>query len=139
MKKEKFFEILSHQADLKLKVFGKTKKELFENSMIAMFEAAGITGKKVGSKAKRKIKIESLDIFSLLVDFLSEVLYLSEINDEVYWQAKFNEFSDTKLKGELLGERIKERNLIIKGVTYHDLDICKNKDGFWEATILFDI
>jgi SHS2 domain-containing protein len=27
----------------------------------------------------------------------------------------------------------------IKGVTYHDLDIHQEKDGTWQATILFDI
>jgi SHS2 domain-containing protein len=27
----------------------------------------------------------------------------------------------------------------IKGVTYHGLDIHQEKDGTWQATILFDI
>ena len=36
----KNFEILEHTADLKVKVFGKTKKDLFENAMIGMLKAA---------------------------------------------------------------------------------------------------
>jgi SHS2 domain-containing protein len=34
------FEILEHKADLKIRVFGKTKEELFENAVVGMFEAA---------------------------------------------------------------------------------------------------
>ena len=34
------FKILEHTADLKLRVFGKTKQELFKNVMFGMFESA---------------------------------------------------------------------------------------------------
>jgi len=133
---KKFFEILPHKADLKLKVFGSSKKELFLNAMKAMFEAAGI--KPDGKIVKRKIKIQSPDILQLLVDFLSEVLYLSETENEVYSDIKFEKFLDNTLEGELFGRKIKKKELIIKGVTYHDLEI-KEKEGGYVATILFDI
>jgi len=132
----KFFEILPHKADLKIKVFGASKKELFLNAMKAMFEAASI--KPEGKVVKRKIKIQSPDILQLLVDFLSEILYLSETENEAYFNIKFKKFSDNTLEGELFGKKIKEQGLIIKGVTYHNLEIRKKKEGYL-ATILFDV
>lgn len=133
---KKFFEILPHKADLKIKVFGSSKRELFLNAMRAMFEAAGI--KSEGKVVKRKIKIQSPDILQLLVDFLSEILYLSETENEAYFNIKFKKFSDNTLEGELFGKKIKEQGLIIKGVTYHDLEI-KEKKGDYVAIILFDV
>jgi len=133
----KKFEILEHKADLKIRAFGKDKKELFENAMIGMFESAKYEGE--GRKIKKEIKVSSLDLPSLLVDFLSEVLYLSEINHEIYHQIQFRKLTNKNIEGNLFGEKLKTIGVIIKGVTYHSLDIHQKKDKSWEATILFDI
>ena len=90
-------------------------------------------------KIKREIKIKSLDLGALLVDFLSEVLYLSQVNKEVYTDIKFQKITDTKLEGELVGQKFERIGSDIKAVTYHSLDIHQKKDRTWEATVLFDI
>jgi len=131
------YEILEHRADLKIRAFGKTNEKLFENAMIGMFESARYEGK--GEEIKRKIKISSQDFFSLLVDFLSELLYLCETNKEVYFQVQFIKFSDKEIDGILIGKKLKRMGVHIKGVTYYGLDIHQEKDGTWQATILFDI
>ncbi|MCD6429332.1 archease [bacterium] len=137
MKEKIQFKILPHPADLKIEVFGSSKKELFQNAMIAMFRAAGFVGE--GQKTKRKLICEGMDLPSLLVAFLEEVLYLSEIHNEVYWRVKFKEFSDEEIKAEVIGEPIREKETIIKGVTFYELDIKKEKSGKLKATILFDV
>ena len=133
----KKYEILEHKADLKIRAFGKTKEELFENAMIGMFEGARYEDE--GKKIKKEIKVSSQDLLSLLVDFLSEILYLSEVNHQVYYQIQFKKFTDKNIEGILLGKKLKRIGVVIKGVTYHDLDIHQKKDKTWEATILFDI
>lgn len=135
--KEKFFEVLPHKADLKLKVFGSSKKELFLNTMRAMFEVAGVQA--ANQITKREIKIQSPEITQLLVDFLSEVLYLSEVNNEMYFDLRFYHFNDTSLEGELIGKKILKKDMVIKGVTYHDLEIKQKGENDFEATILFDV
>lgn len=131
------YEILEHTADLRIRAFGGDKKALFENAMIGMFE--GGEYEKEGKEIKRKIKISSFDLSSLLVDFLSEVLYLAEVNQEVYFQVDFKKFSEKEIKGTLVGKRLKRMGVQIKGVTYHDLQIKQREDGGWEVTVLFDI
>ena len=133
----KKYEILEHKADLKIRVFGKDLKELFLNAMVGMFEGARYESE--GGEIKREIKISSLDLPSLLVDFLSEVLYLCEVNKEVYYKVQFKNLTGKELEGILIGKPLKRMGVHIKAVTYHDLDVHQKKDKTWEATILFDI
>lgn len=133
----KKFEILEHKADLKIRAFGKDLKELFLNTMIGMFEGARYEGGK--NEIAREIKISSLDLPSLLVDFLSEILYLVETEKEVYQKVNFKEFSEKDIEAELIGKKLKRMGVHIKAVTYHGLDIHQKKDGSWQATVLFDI
>lgn len=131
------YKILPHKADLKIRVFGRNKKELFKNGLIGMFKAAKYEGEK--DKIKRKLKISSFDLSSLLVDFLTEALYFCEVNKEIYDTIKYRVFDDKNIEGVLVGKKLKRIGVQIKGVTYHNLDIHQKKDKTWETTILFDI
>ncbi len=140
----KQFEILPHTADVRLKVFGKTKKELFKNALLGMAEilkkSASKSDFETRSPTSNLIKVHSPDINSLLVDFLSEVLYQSQINHVLYGEAKFSKFSDNELEAEISGFEIDEFDEDIKAITYHELDIKKSPaNDFFETIIIFDI
>lgn len=132
------FKILTHTADLKIKGYGKTKKELFLNILQAMATSQKPEIESI-KKIKRKIKIKSLDLSSLLVDFLSEILYLSQVNKEVYKEVKFKKFSDNEIEGEVFGQKVKRFGEDIKAVTYHGINVHKREGKPWEATVLFDV
>ncbi len=133
----KEYEILEHTTDLKIRAFGKTKEELFSNLLKGMFLAARPEIKDKIKKTK-KVKIVSADEQSLLVDFLSEALTLSDINNEAYFEVRFKKLIETELEAEIFGQPVEKFGLEIKAVTYHGLEI-KEKSGGWEATVLFDI
>ena len=135
----KKFEILSHTADLKIKSFGKTEKELFSNMLLAMIESLQAEIEKTERKIQKSIKIKSSGFPTLLVDFLSEVLYLTQIDKAIFKDIKFDKFSKTELQARLFGQKVKRFNEDIKAVTYHGLNVHQKKDGSWEATVLFDI
>ena len=132
------FEILEHKADLKIRVWGKTKEELFANALLAMSESQKPEIKNQ-QKIKREIKIKSLDLPALLVDFLSEALYLSQTNKEVYFKASFEKFTNSEIRGELIGQLAERFGEDIKAVTHHNLEIKRNLSGSWKAIVLFDI
>jgi len=139
----KKYEILDHKADLKIRAFGKTKKELFLNMLSGMTESQKPEIKEK-TKVRRKIKIKSLDSITLLVDFLSEILYLTQVNQEVYNDVKFKKFSDlpvgqAEIEGELIGQKVERFGEDIKAVTYHNLEFNQAKNGIWEITVLFDV
>jgi len=135
----KKYEILEHKADLKIRVFGRTKEELFSHCLQAMTESMKSEVRKPEEKIEREIKVKSLDFPALLVDFLGEALYLIQVNKEIYNTIKFKKFTDTEIEGELIGQKVERFGEDIKAVTYHSLDLHKRKDGIWEAAILFDI
>lgn len=132
------YKILEHPADLKIEIYGRTKKELFSNAVLAMNEGLEVEFGRSKSEI-RNIKIKSLDLESLLVDFLNEVLYLIQVNKEVYNQVRFIKFTDEKIKAELFGYKLKRINQDIKAVTYYDLKISQRKDNSWKAIVVFDI
>jgi len=148
------YEVLEHKADLKIRAFGKTKEELFLNMLLGMQENLKPEIQRPEKKAKREIKIKSLDLPSLLVDFLSEVLYLTQVNKEVYSDIKFKKFSGNELEAELFGKKVERFGEDIKAVTYYNLEInqrpeqskggrktnvLRPKGGSWEVIVLFDI
>ena len=135
----KKFEILEHKADLKIRAFGKRKDELFLNTMLGMSESMIPEIKQPIEKREKEVKIKSLDFPSLLVDFLNEVLYLTQVNKEIYHDAKFTKFTDNELEVELQGNKVKGFGEDIKAATYHNLDIHQTENGTWEATVLFDV
>jgi SHS2 domain-containing protein len=145
---DKSYKILEHIADVRVRAFGKTKEELFLNAMKGMNAVLKpqIKDKKSPPTPRlrraskiRNIKIKSVDLNALLVDFLSEVLYQIQTNKEIYNDVKFEKFSDIELEGELTGNKVELFGEDIKAVTYHKLEIKRNKEGLYGATVLFDI
>jgi SHS2 domain-containing protein len=134
------FEILSHTADLRLRIFADSPEELFRTGLEGM---ASIIKKDTcaaeGKKIKRRIALSSVDRTSLLVDFLSEVLTLSQTKRAVFCDINFKRFTETELDAEISGFRVKEFDEDIKAVTYHEANVKKNKKGYWETVIIFDI
>lgn len=136
------YEIVEHTGDVKIKVYGNTKEELFRNALEGMFYILnprlrqGFGGQ---SKIQRSIKVNSPDVNALLVDFLNEVNYLRQVNREAYDKVNFKKFSDTELEAELDGSKVQEFGEDIKAVTFHSLDIRQNEKGQWETAIVFDV
>jgi SHS2 domain-containing protein len=143
------FEILPHTADIKIRVYGKSKQELFRNSLVGMFQAIHpiVLGCSIENgrvvcltlPERHDISIEAADIESLMVDFLSEALYLSDVHNEAYLDVIIHEYTDTYINATLCGVRVTGFEVVeIKAVTYHELEIKKHND-VWQADIVFDI
>lgn len=88
------------------------------------------------ARAKRAPIWENFE--SMLVDFLSEVLYLSDVKNEAYFEVDFKKLTSSKLEATLKGQKVKNFEKEIKAVTWHDLEIKKISDG-WQAIVVFDI
>lgn len=136
----KRWERLPHTADSKIRVYGSTLQELFEQALKAMFEVLGPVyeaGKK--ERVVHEVHVLSPNVEVLLVDFLSEAWYLSAVHDEAYDLCEITFFSSHEVRATVQGfpvERYEHGE--IKAVTYHEL-VVKESDGIWHADIVFDI
>ncbi len=134
----KKYQLLEHRTDLKIKVFGRSKKEIFLNSLLAMENyLSPLTGKR--ETRKRKIKLKSIDLEILLADFLNQILYLNQTFREIYSGIDFKKLSEKEIEAEILGNKVLGFKREIKAATYHDLKVEKDEDNNWQAVILFDI
>ena len=142
------FISIPHTADIQIRVFGKTVKELFANALYGMFQvieprtdSCEVNDGRLVCKElpiKREIEVSAPDKEALLVDFLSEALYLSDVYNEAYFDADFAKFSDDALRGTIKGISIHGFNVEIKAVTYHGMKI-EQVDGVWQTDIVFDV
>lgn len=141
----KNYEILDHPADLKIRAFGKDLPEVFVNMARAIAGQSRLSRKAGpaqthGKELTEEIVVESDSLDSLFVDWLSEILYRGEVNKKVYTDFEITEFSEKpyKIKAKIKGVSVESKNIDIKAVTYHKLEIKKVGDH-WEGTALFDI
>ena len=147
------YKILSHTADLRLEVFGKTIEELFKNAAEALAQILSLTTRELRIKNKElseKISIESSNLNALLVDFLNEILAKSQINKSVY-RIKNLELSPSAgsgragLAAEIEGIKVPEFHEDVKAVTYHEVDIKKGpatgdkRQSLWSTKLVIDI
>lgn len=148
-KNKPLFEQLPHTADIKIRVYGKTKKELFRNALIGMFQVIRplVAGCHVENDLvvcpslpeHHDISLDSPDQEALLVDFLSEALYLSDVYNQAYLDADVHELTETHIKATVRGIVVMGFEVVeIKAVTYHELEIKKYTDE-WQVDIVFDI
>ncbi len=145
----KDFEQRAHTADIKIRVYGNTQSELFKHALIGMFqviEPHAAACKRIDDRLvcpelpqKHEITVESPDNESLLVDFLSEALWLSDVHNEAYLDATIEQLTDTFIQATVAGVKVTGFDVVeIKAVTYHDLAI-KQINGVWQTDIVFDI
>lgn len=147
------FELLPHTADIKIRVYGTTLNDLFRNAVVGMFQAIGpiITGCTLRDgrvicpnlPQRRQVSVHAMDYEALLVDFLSEAIYLSDIHNEAYLDAMIHEIRKDKtgmsVSALLMGIQVKGFEVVeIKAVTHHDLRLIQN-NGIWQTDIVFDI
>ncbi len=146
----KDFELLSHTADIKIRVFGATRAELFCHALIGMFQSIGPQVPGCTHKEGRlvcehlpishDITVQAPDFAALLINFLSEALYLSDVHNEAYLDVVIHEITETQVCATLAGVKITGfAGVEIKAVTYHELVVKQEKDGTWCAEIVFDI
>ncbi len=137
------YEFLDHTADLAVKVKGKDLPSLFINATRAMTEYLGMDLPSPGAgegeeRGQEIITLSAPDQNSLLVSWLSEILYHTLTKRKIYTDYKINELTAQSLKAEIIGEPQKKFAHDIKAVTYHSLDIKKVAAGY-EVVITFDI
>jgi len=137
----KRFEVLDHTADIGLVVYGENLKALFENAGEAFFHL--ITDlRKVRRRVERRIKIGGEILDRLMVDWLSELLYLHDVENLLFKGFKVESIGEDGLmavvKGEPFQQKIHVIKTEVKAVTYHRIEVRQEKGG-WKAQVILDL
>jgi SHS2 domain-containing protein len=133
------FEEISHTADIKIRVRAPTLESLFSETFNALMQVMYGTERHGG--IVKEIKVESHDNESLLLDFLSEVLFVSEVESLVFFNASIS-IHGSRLTAELSGEPFDpirhSMGSEVKGISFSGLSIIHDANGYM-LDIIFDV
>jgi SHS2 domain-containing protein len=136
------FRYLEHTADAEFVAYGKTVDEAFVNAARAMFGLM-VDFSRVRPDEAREVSLTAGSLEDLLYDWLSELLFMNEVDRLVFskFEVKITKDGDYRLEAKACGETISPRHEIflhIKAVTYHDLRV-ESRNNVYEAQVLLDI
>jgi SHS2 domain-containing protein len=130
------FEEVEHVADAALRVYGGDWSELLSNAALGMFSLIA-SWNDAPPSVEQNVSLHSLDAETLLVDWLSELLYLHEMQDVVFFDFHILSASPNRLEAVARGTDHWIPRTAIKAVTFNDLHVATTADGY-AATIVFD-
>ncbi|MBN1451726.1 MAG: archease [Anaerolineales bacterium] len=130
------FEEIPHTADWSLRVWADDLPGLLAESARGMSWLSGVELAE-GPREMRTYETEGPDDESLLVAFLSELVYYAEQENLGFDDFEINIKND-RLKVEMESAPLKSLNKAIKAVTWHNLKIIETAKGL-EVEIVFDV
>jgi SHS2 domain-containing protein len=138
----RYLEELS-SADAAFEATGRTLEELFSDAAIATFEVMADTST-VKQLLTREIELENESVDGLLIDWLSELVYLKDTETILFsvFDVNIRKNDVYKLKAAAKGEKIDRGKhglrSDVKAVTYHMFEVTKKGDN-WTARVVLDI
>ncbi len=130
------YQEIEHTADWALKVWAPTLAELLIQAAKGMLALAGIRFD-TSSRRQRSFILNYQDHESLLVNFLSEIVYYLE-RDNIAFNRFRLQFEANRLHVIAYGHPVQAIEKLIKAVTYHQLEIRQTDEGYL-AQIVFDV
>jgi SHS2 domain-containing protein len=141
LKEKRSFRILDHTADIGVVVKGRDLKTLFENAGHAFFHLLTDL-RKVKPRVERRVEIGAESLERMMVDWLSELLYLHDVEGLLFKTFRVETVGKNGLKARVTGELFQEGVHVIKteikAVTYHQIRVARAEGG-WRARIIFDL
>ncbi len=119
------YRLLEHTADICIEAYGKDINEIFENSAYALFDRIADVGT-VRKKGAETITLKARSQESLLVDYLSELIFISSTMRLLFCNFSVR-VNGLELSSTVMGEKIDRRRHVlkddVKAVTYHMLEL----------------
>ncbi|MFX1417412.1 MAG: archease [Promethearchaeota archaeon] len=140
------YKFLNHTADVSVEIRGNSLEEAFEQTAYSLMETITPSLKIITPKIDRTIKIEAEDKEALLFDFLSEFLYLFDVEELIFNKISIHPIKKDKgkyfLKAHASGEKFDkqkhEPGTEVKAITYSFMKIEEKKNNV-KINIVFDI
>lgn len=138
------YEILEHTADKGVRAWGKTLEELFENASRGMYRLViDPEGKQVDVSIPISVEVpDPIDRSDLLVKWLRELIYLTDVRKVVFTDFTVHRVTETTVEGEAYGLVVGDNSVLdgapVKAVTYHGLRLEQTPEG-WVTEFYVDV
>jgi SHS2 domain-containing protein len=135
------FRVLEHTADIGFEAFGASREELFANAAGALINLV-VDLDTIRPSRELIVKAEGSTSPDLLVNWLSEVLYLHDAEGWLFRDFTVQELGEKAITATARGEKFDrgrhQAKLLVKAVTYHQLALEETPQG-WRARVYVDI
>ena len=141
MNQEEKIKYIEHPSDVGFEVYGDTLEELYANAAIAMYSLMTDVDE-IEVEEEREIEINSEDLYSLMFDWLDELIFLFDSESLVMrsFDIAIDE-SNFSIQGTCKGGKFDPSKhvsgIIIKAVTYNMMEVKKNE--VWKARVVLDV
>lgn len=133
------YRSLSHTADCKIQIWGKTLKQLCESGLEGMNSVMNPLFDTPRQEVVVQVTCQGKDTTDLLIDFLSQVLTLEHIKKAVFTKIVYFLVTDFLLEASLFGHTVSAFGKEVKAVTYHEAEVVFDKNGQLSTVLVFDI
>jgi SHS2 domain-containing protein len=130
------YEEVDHTADVAIRVWGEDFQALLRQAAEGLYDLMSVE-RMSNSPAEVHFELQQGTNEDILVDFLNELLYLSDEKKQIFKEFSFADNED-RFEIQAEGYQILSQDRQIKAVTFHNLNIEKTHHGF-ETIITFDV
>jgi len=135
------FRTLEHTADVGFEAFGSSRHEVFANAARALMNLI-VDLETIEPSGEVTLQIQGPDPESLLVNWLSELLFLIDAEGWLFRDFEIKSLHDDSLCALARGEKFQrsrhQAKLLVKAITYHQLALEETPRG-WRAQVYVDI
>ncbi|MFX0001515.1 MAG: archease [Candidatus Hodarchaeota archaeon] len=140
------YRFLEHTADVSVEAQGRNLEEAFEQTAYSLMETITPSLRILSSEIERTITIEAEDKEALLFDFLTEFLYLFDVEELIFNKIDIQPIKKEQekyhlvayVKGTKFNKNKHEPGTEVKAITYSFMKIEENAKGVI-INIVFDI
>jgi SHS2 domain-containing protein len=128
---------IEHTAELQLELHARSEAAIFRQAVLAVRELLEDHGPVTGDRAERSVEVEATDRGALLAEWLAELVFLAETEGIVPDEARDLVVGEDSVTAVVVGRTCEPRHLV-KAVTYHDLELHRDRDG-WRGNVVLDV
>jgi SHS2 domain-containing protein len=135
---------IEHTAELQLELHARSEAAIFRQAVHALRELLeedpdtdADTGAATGERVERPVEAEATDRGALLAEWLAELVFLAETEGLVPDEARDLVVGEDSVTAVVVGRTCEPRHLV-KAVTYHDLALHRDRDG-WRGNVVLDV
>ena len=142
----KGFRYIDHTADIQSLSWGRTLEEAFSQSALSLMKVITPNLEKISRTVQKSLKIKAEDKEALLFDFLSEFLFIFDVEGLVFNEIdiesikKINKQYELEaiVRGEEFDKKKHDVGTEVKAITYSFINIDESTEGV-KIKIVFDI
>ena len=128
---------IEHTSELQLELHARSEADIFRRAVHALRELLEEDEPATGERVERTVEAEATDRGALLAEWLAELVFLAETEGLVPDEARDLVVGEDTVTAVVVGRTCEPRHLV-KAVTYHDLELHRDSDG-WRANVVLDV